>query len=224
MSQYLMKGVLVKMKRCFLLSFVFVFMLTSVLAVADDDEIENLVKGGDFEDDADMTNWSAFSSGGATIVMERDNKEAAVGDVSVMLEVTGVDAASPWNPQFRQLPYGTAMTIEEGMTYTLSMFMKADKPRDIQMLIFREVPSYEVRFSKTVNLGTEWEEYWVTGTAPEDSQVAMKLLNAGAGKGFYWVDGIRFYEGEYVPTFEEEKAVALSESKLSTTWGAIRSR
>ena len=211
------------MKRCLLLVFILAFLLSPALFAAD--EIENLVKGGDFEEDIDMSNWTAFSSGPATMSIVRDKKEAAVGEASVFVEVTGVDPAKTSNPQFRQLPYGTAMSVEKGKTYTLSMSLKAEEPRNIQMMIFREVPSYEVRITKTINVGTEWEEFWVTGAMPEDSLVAIRLLNAGSGKISYWVDNVRFYEGEYVPTFiEEEKAVMMTGDKLPATWAGIRSR
>ncbi|MFC1715563.1 carbohydrate binding domain-containing protein [Candidatus Poribacteria bacterium] len=200
------------------------WLLSSSLSFADE-EIENLVKGGDFEEDIDMSHWAAFSSGAATITMEKDKKESAVGEASLFIDVTGIDPAKTWNPQFRQLPYGTAMSVEKGETYTLSMFLKAEEQRNIQLLVFQEVPSYVVRLTKTVTVGTEWEEYWVTSMIPESSLVAMKLLNAGAGKGRYWMDGVRFYEGEYVPTEIGGPQIAVdSRSKFTTTWGSIKAQ
>ena len=188
---------------------------------AADDEIVNLVIGGDFEQDTDMSNWSLHAAGGAA-TMERDKKESAVGDVSLMYEVDKIDPAAVWNPQFRQAPYGTAMTVQKG-TYTLSVSLKAEVASGVLMMIFSEVPAYTIRFQKNVSIGTDWEEHWVTGTVPEDAQVAIRFTTF-SNECIYWFDNLRFYEGEYVPTEldDVERAVGTIRDKLSTIWGEVK--
>jgi len=194
--------------------------LSSSLFAADE-EIVNLVIGGDFEADTDMSNWSLHAAGGAA-TMERDKKESAVGNVSLMYEVDKIDPAAVWNPQFRQSPYGTAMTAKKG-TYTLSVFLKAEAASSVTMMIFSEVPAYTIRFQKNISIGTDWEEYWATGTVSEDAQVAIRFTTF-SNECIYWFDNLRFYEGEYVPTEldDVQKAVVTIRNKLSTTWGEVK--
>jgi len=194
------------------------WLLISNLAFAAD-EIENLVIGGDFEEDIDMTHWTV--NGDATI--EMDKKEAAVGDASLFFEINGIDPDKAWQPQFRQVPYGTAMAVEKD-TYTLSVFLKAESNRDIQIVVWYD-PGDERVISEWVGIGTEWEEYSFTAEWPKATLAGIRFLNAGAGKISYWVDCVRFYEGEYVPTeIEDEKAVVDSSNSLITAWASIKAQ
>jgi len=193
--------------------------LSSSLFAADE-EIVNLVIGGDFEEDIDMTHWTV--NGDAAI--EMDKKEAAVGDASLFFEINGIDPNKGWQPQFRQLPWAIAMAVEKGKTYTLSVFLKAESNREIQIIVFYDPGDVRV-ISENVLVGTEWEEYSFTSEWPETTLVGIRFLNAGAGKISYWVDCVRFYEGEYVPTeIEGEKAVVGSSDKLITAWGDIKAK
>jgi hypothetical protein len=219
------KEVMCILKKINLMIFGMVILMAWALSsslFAADEEIVNLVIGGDFEEDNDMNNWSLHAAGGAA-TMERDKKESAVGDVSLMYEVDKIDPAAVWNPQFRQSPYGTAMTAEKG-TYTLSVFLKAEVASSVLMMIFSEVPAYTIRFQKNLSIGTDWEEYWATGTVPEDAQVAIRFTTF-SNECIYWFDNLRFYEGEYVPTETEgEKSVVVSSDKVITAWGDIKAK
>ena len=204
------------------------WVLSSSLAFADE-EIENLVIGGDFEENADLTHWTLFL-GGAAATMEIDKKEAAVGDASVFVDITGVDPAGPGEPQFRQAgAWGATIALESGVTYTASLFLKAEAERSIWMEVFSHTEGYVSRSSSVFRFGTEWEEYWDTFTMPNDASdlsVGIRWTNQGAGKISYWLDGIRFYEGEYVPTEldDVQKAVVTIRNKLSTTWGEVKAQ
>lgn len=195
------------------------WVLSCNLAIAD--EIENLVIGGDFEEDADLTHWTV--NGDATI--EIDDETAAVGDASLFFEINGLDPDKAWQPQFRQVPWATAMMVEKGKTYTFSVFLKAESNRDIQILVFYDPGDVRV-IDEWQPIGTEWEEYSFTAEWPESTLMGIRFVNAGAGKISYWVDGIRFYEGEYVPTELNgaQKAVVTPRSKLATTWGEVKAR
>ena len=57
-----------------------------------------------------------------------------------------------------------------------------------------------------VRLGTEWAEYHVTFTAPEDNAGNCGVhLRFGNAPGTVWIDDARFYEGEYRPDAAEDQ-------------------
>ena len=93
--------------------------------------------------------------------------------------------------------------LTPGAIYTLSMYMKADKPRDVQIGLQGLGPigkdqrgrpklQPDIRaLAKRVRLGTEWTRYSVTGALPE---VACGLYHLSADyhsedptPGFAWI-------------------------------------
>ncbi len=184
------------------------------------DEIENLIRGGDFEGkDADKSLWTLQVEGQAACTLTIDKKEAADGKVSLFVDIASFDKAASWVPWVWQ-----TYTIEKGNTYTLSAFLKAEKERNVVLNVRDLVAPKQEHFEKTVLLGTEWQEYWATFTAPKDVEVKVGFRFGGSDVNC-WVDGIRFYEGEYVPTeIEGQKISVVSENALTTTWGQIKAQ
>lgn len=205
--------------RCLLTSVVFLMVCLPGLGLAGDDEIENLVVGGDFEEGlADRDLWTLQIEGAAACTLTIDEKESVSGKASLFAEVTSIDNGAPWVPWIWQ-----AYTIEKGVTYTLSMFLKAEEERNVVLNVRDLNAPKQEHFEKTVLVGTEWQEYWATFTSPKD--VEAKVGVRGGPAVNYWIDLIKFYEGEYVPTEIDGQRIAVSpRSRVATIWGAIKAR
>jgi len=194
-------------------------LLSSSLAVAD--EIVNMAKGGDFETDADIGQWT-FEKSAANMTM--DKKESAIGKCSLFVEIDQLLPDKSWEPQVHQTGY----TFKAGKTYTLSAWYKAEEPRLLRMCIGRAASPYETWLNKTFTVETEWKEFWTTGAVPEDVTPG-RITPARNEGGFtdinYWVDDVKFYEGEYVPTETEvDKVAVFSRSTLATTWSKVKTQ
>ena len=199
------------------------WLLSSSLVVADE-EIENLVIGGDFEEDADLTHWKVAQGQAVVSIEIEDDEEAAVGDASLLFKIEKLDPDIGYNPILWQKP-DTPIMVKKGEIYTLSMFLKAEKERKVEIIVFYRKPP-EVRvIDERPLVGTEWNEYSFTFEMPETANAGVRFLNAGAGDISYWLDAVRFYAGEYVPTeIEGEKAVVASSNSLTTTWASIKAQ
>jgi len=205
--------------RCLLAGLVTLLacLLTLNLAVGDD-EIENMARGGDFETDDDRIQWN-LNLNDAVATMTIDKKDAAVGDASLFIADIALDPARSWKPQIDQ---GDIPIFEKG-EYTISAFLKGEASRPVGMYAEVLVDPWTKSPSQTVTITTEWVEYWATGIPPDD-MVGIGFSNGGSTVS-YWIDGVRFYAGEYVPTDldgDEPKIAVTRKNKLATTWGELK--
>ena len=193
------------------------WFLSSGFAISD--EIENMILHGDFEQDADLGQWG-LDAKGAVATMTRDRKDSAMGESSLFIEILSLD------PGFAHVPnpsYNQRLTFEEGETYTCSAFFKAEEKRDVAIKI-RKFEVWTVCSQKTVNVGTEWEEHYLTFTSEEDVEALAGLCFNNTGSDVsYWIDDVKFYEGKYEPTFPGVKAVT-ARDKLAAKWAEIKAR
>ena len=195
-----------------------VCLLSLDLAVADE-EIENVARGGDFEENVDREQWRLNLGNNGVGTMTIDKKEAAIGEASLFIDGISFAADESWKPQIDQ----TNVEILEKGVYTISAFLKAEEPRPLGMYSEIPVDPWTKIPNKVVTVGTEWQEYWATGVPPA-GVVTIGFKNQGSEVS-YWIDGVRFYPGEYVPTEIEGIKIAVApRNKLTTTWGSIRSQ
>ena len=186
------------------------------LAVAVE-EIENVARGGDFEEAIDRDQWRLNLGNNGIGTMTIDKKEAAIGECSLFIDGIGFAADESWKPQIDQ----TNVEVLEDGVYTLSAFLKAEEPRPLGMYSEIPVDPWTKIPNKVVTVGTEWKEYWATGIPPAGI-VTIGFKNEGS-KVSYWIDGVKFYPGEYVPTEIEGQKIAVAPgSKSATTWGSIK--
>ena len=129
------------------------------------DEIENLIKGGDFEEDGDLQHWGIGLREGIAS-MTRDDEESVVGDFSLFFEIEEVSPVNPINPDLYNNTDG-GITLEKGETYIWSAFLKAEAMRDVRFYVQLERDPWTVYANKQVTVSEEWEEYWVTFEPPE---------------------------------------------------------
>ena len=182
-------------------------------------EIENLVLNGDFELAGDLSHWS-WDAQDAIGSLTIDNKEeAATGEASLFAEILDLGAALPHRPN---PGYNDRLSLEKGSTYTFSACLKAEEERDVAMKV-RLFELWTVCSQKTVSVGTEWQEHYLTFTAQQDADALAGLCFNNTGSDVsYWIDNVWFYEGEYVPASPFVDQAVMSAGKISNTWAAIK--
>jgi hypothetical protein len=208
-----------KVRRLLAGMFALMLCLSSLYLALADEEIENMARGGDFEEPTDREQWRLNLGNNGVGTMTVDDKEAAIGKCSLFIDGISFAADESWKPQIDQ----TNVQVLEDGEYTLSAFLKAEEPRPVGMYSEIPVDPWTKIPNKVVNVGTEWEEYWATGVPPAGI-VTIGFKNEGS-KISYWIDGVRFYSGEYIPTEIEGQRIAVSPgSKVATTWSSIRAQ
>lgn len=182
-------------------------------------EIENMARGGDFENgDADKALWELQLEGLAFATLTIDKKEPAIGEACLFVEVMSIDNAADFVPWVWQ-----TQIVENGETYTLSLFLKAEEKRNIDLSIRDLNAPKQEHVIQTVLIGIDWAEYWTTFTAPKD--VEVKVGVRGGPDVSFWMDGVRFYVGEYEPTeFGGPKIAVAPMGKLAATWASIKTQ
>ena len=113
-------------------------------------------------------------------------------------------------------------SFERGITYTYAAFLKAEEPKQITMNAKQDGGDWRSYKNETFSVGTEWEEFWFTFKAQEDAPSMMLEFNNSNSLVNHWIDGVRFYEGEYEPYTPQEPEAVEAVGKLLTTWAAIR--
>jgi regulation of enolase protein 1 (concanavalin A-like superfamily) len=139
------------------------------------------------------------------------------GDVTAEVVTECVDAAIPEGPVEGQyclhlvVPAAGANSWDAGMTdgshvfeagkiYTFACFMKSKSGElEIRMKPERAADPYENYNEIVVTITEEWAEYYTTtDVIPADVSPASPTFHIAFAPGDFWIDGIRFFEGEYV--------------------------
>jgi len=183
-------------------------------------EVENLAINGGFEDGV-LDPWWLYGNGSSEVVTElvdADVPEPPIeGDYCLHIVVPEAGA------NFWDTGLGHAVgTFEAGKKYTLSAFFKT-KTGTLQINIKPELGEdpWTGYGEQSVTITDEWTEYSVTTPVFSDSvSPAQFTYHIAYTAGDFWVDGVRFYEGDYVePTFSSLKA-----RKPNPPDGAIQSQ
>ena len=161
-------------------------------------EPPNLLVNGGFEDGV-VAPWGIH--GGSTMEVVTQLAGAAIAETLIegdyCLHVTTVATANWWDTAFTQ-----AITpFEQGKKYTLSAFLKC-KTGTAQINFKPELAAdpWTGYGEQTITMTDEWQEYSITTpvfTATASS--AEITFHVGFAAGEFWMDAIRFYEGDYVP-------------------------
>ena len=204
-----------------LLIFVAILAWTVVYCVCvSAEEIENLARGGDFENPDDIAQWGLWKAAATQGNMKIDKKNAAVGEASLYVFDIILDPLDKWKPNIVQVDI---FILEKKKIHTYSAFLKAEKPRKLRMTFIDHINEpWPLGPDKIFEVGTEWQEYSVT-SVPVPLAGSLQISNAPDGSRVnYWIDGVRFYRGKFQPTIPP-KAVSAT-GKLTTTWGTIKAQ
>jgi len=91
--------------------------------------------------------------------------------------------------------------FEAGKKYTLSAFLKS-KEDTLQVTLNMDlgVDPWTKYGIKTITMTEEWAEYSVTTyVLTADVDPGHIVFHIAFAPGDFWIDGVRFYEGDYVP-------------------------
>ena len=178
------------------------FLLIGFIALAPSraqDEVENILVNGGFEDGV-AEPWSTYGSVTTEVVDKLEGaaiyEDPIEGNFCLHLVVPEA-GANFWDAGLQHAGH----VFEAGKKYTLSAFLKCKKG-ELQINFKPELgqdpwPGYgEQSFTMT----EEWAEY--STTTPvfiEDVDPATITFHIQYAAGDFWIDGVRFYEGDYVP-------------------------
>ena len=208
----------------------FLLLLMTSLMTTRGDAVENLLVNPGFEDSV-VEPWSTY--GGISTEVVRKLVGAAVpedpieGDFSLHIVVPAAGANS-WDVGLQHRGH----VFEAVKKYTLSAFLKCNEGT-LQVTLNAELgqdpwTKYGVQ---TITMTEEWAEYSVTTPVfTEDVSPANITFHIAYAPGDFWVDGVRFYEGDYVPTvFKErfwaaipspEEGALLTDTRVSLSWSS----
>ncbi len=160
---------------------------------------ENVLVNSGFEDG---TNDPFTQYGGATLEVVQKLDGAAVPEKPIegdyALHITVPDAgANFWD---FGLQYG-GFVFEAGKQYTLSAFLKSKSGTlDINFKPELGEDPWTGYGSQSFTMTEEWTEFSVTTPVfTEDVTPATLTWHIGYTAGDFWIDSVRWYEGEYVP-------------------------
>ncbi|MFC1718159.1 helix-turn-helix domain-containing protein [Candidatus Poribacteria bacterium] len=156
------------------------------------DNVESLAQGGNFESKEDLARWELHVEDGSEAKLEIDETTSVTGKSSLFFNIIRLSGNDYSRPRISQ-----DQEIKEGGIYTLSAFYKAEEERKAYIAVQLDKLPWTLFVEKGITIGTEWEEHWATFTAPRDGKVTIQPSRNANSDVKYWLDGVRFFEGEY---------------------------
>jgi len=205
-----------------LLFFVSLCFAISGICVAQDDEFENLVQNGDFEnfDQAPWTMW--VEDANARAVMIIDDEESLTGDQSMLIDID--QKGGGMRVELHQNPF----VLKNGQQLTYAFWAKVEEAdvRPARMAVNHRADPWTTYGSKNFTITEEWTEFWTPVNMTADDNNVGIYVELTDSTGLTWLDRFRLYEGEYVEEDLEgiEKIAVEPRSKLISTWAGIKSR
>ncbi len=165
---------------------------------------EALLVNGGFETGAQAP-WGAWGGGGATLAAAVVNActGAAVpegpieGKYCLNVKVSG-PSTNFWDCAFNV----AAPTFEKGRKYTMSAFFKTKSGTGkVNMKPEHSAPNWEGYGEQQVTITDTWTEYHVTTPVfTADVSPTSMTFHVGFQAQEFWVDNVKWYEGDYVPS------------------------
>ncbi len=160
----------------------------------------NFLVNGGFEDGVldPWILWGDATSDVVTQLVGATVPEApAEGNFCLCVDVAP-GALNVWDAFLR--PVGVA--FEAGKKYTVSAFLKARKGTlDITFKAELGEDPWTGFGEQIITITNTWAEYHATTPVfTEDVSPATVTFHLGDATGGFWIDNVRFYEGDYVPT------------------------
>jgi len=163
------------------------------------DEIENILANGGFEDGIAVP-WSTYGSVTTEVVEALVGaavpEDPIEGDFCLHIVVPAA-GANFWDSGLQYAGH----VFEQGKKYTLSAFLKC-KEGTLDINFKPELgqdpwPGYG---AQSFTMTEEWTEFSTTTPVfTEDVDPATITFHIAYTPGDFWIDGVRWYEGDYVP-------------------------
>jgi len=153
----------------------------------------NLLTNGGFEDGV-LDPWYIYDNiDGATAEVVPDDPEEGSSCLHVVVPTIG---ANFWDVGLSQPGY----VFEAGKNYTISAFFKCKEGTlDINFKPEHAADPWEGYGEQVITITDQWVEYSVTTPVfTVDTSPASATFHIGFAAGEFWLDNVRFYEGDYV--------------------------
>jgi hypothetical protein len=155
----------------------------------------NLLVNGGFEDGV-LAPWYVYDNTGGGATAEVVTDDPIEGNSCLHMVVPAV-TESFWDIGLVNPGY----VFEAGKKYTASAWLKcASGTLDVNFKPELGAAPYSGYGERVITMTEEWAEYSVTTPVfTEDTSPANITFHTGFAPGEFWVDDVRFYEGDYVP-------------------------
>jgi len=162
-------------------------------------QVQNIIPNGGFEDGV-LAPWGTYGS--VTTQVVTDCVGAAVpqkpieGKYCLYVDVAA-GIANYWDAGLQ--PSGEV--LQKGKKYTVSAYMKSKKGTlQVNMKTELGADPWTAYAEEMKTITEEWAEYsTTTGVLTADVTPASFSFHVGSAVGGFWVDAVRYYEGDYVP-------------------------
>ncbi|NQV31628.1 MAG: carbohydrate binding domain-containing protein, partial [Phycisphaeraceae bacterium] len=163
---------------------------------------ENLLENGGFES-GETAPWTNY--GGATVEVVDELTGASIPEAPIegnyaLHIVVDAPGANNWDVGLQHQNH----VFEQGKHYTFSTWMKSKSGElDVRLKPELGADPWTAYGESVITITEEWAEYSTTlPVFTEDISPAALTYHIGFAAGDFWVDGVRFYEGDYVePAF-----------------------
>jgi hypothetical protein len=172
------------------------------------DEVENLLANGGFEDGVTAP-WGTWGSVNIEVVDKLEDaavrEDPIEGDFCLHVMVPE-PPADYWNVGL----YPSGVVFKQGKKYTFSAFLKCKEGTlDIELKPELNQDPWTAYGEQIFTMTEEWTEFSVTTPVfTEDVSPPTVSIHIGFAVGDFWIDGARWYEGDYVPPYLGEKSLA----------------
>jgi len=172
------------------------------------DEVENILANGGFEDGVTAP-WGTY--GGVTTEVVEELVGAAVDEDPIegnfcLHVVVAAAGANFWDSGLQHAGH----VFENGKKYTLSAFLKCKEGElDINFKPELNQDPWTGYGEQSFTMTEEWTEFSITTSVfSEDVNPAEIVFHIAYAPGDFWIDGVRFYEGDYVEPYIGDKTLA----------------
>ncbi len=154
------------------------------------DEIVNMLTNGGFEDGV-TDPWTTYGDAAMEVVQESPIEGSSCLHVTV-----NSAGANFWDAGLQNAGH----VFEAGKKYTLSAFLRTSQgTMDINFKPELAADPWTGYGDQIFTMTEEWTEYNVTTPVlAEDVNPASITFHIAFAAGDFWIDGVRFYEGDYV--------------------------
>ena len=197
-----MRTRLISLTAFFLIGFV-------VFSPSHAQEVENLLINGGFEDGV-ADPWTTY--GGVTTEVVQELVGAAVDEGPIegnfcLHIVVPAAGANFWDSGLQHRGHNI---FEQGKKYTLSAFLKCSSGTlDINFKPEHDGDPWTGYGEQAFTMTEEWTEFSITTPVfSEEVNPASITFHIAYEIADFWIDGVRFYEGDYVPPSLGDKSFA----------------
>jgi hypothetical protein len=186
-------------KEAKLLTLCLLFVVSAVAAISSGQE--NLLTNGGFEEDpATPLTWNMYGAGWMEVVSELIGADVPEGPIErnyCLHVVVPAAGTNDWDTGLKNIGH----VFEAGKKYTLSAFLKC-RQGTLQIRFNPELARnpWTAYGQQVFTMTEEWAEYSVTTPVFVSTVDPAELtFHAAFAPGEFWMDAVRFYEGDYVP-------------------------